>query len=120
MSIETDYHALLLAYAPLTALVSTRIAQDAVPNGMTGSLVVYSATHNEDKALDGTVLSDQVSLPTQCWAPDGVLAGQVADAVVAAIAAANPANDVTVLSRSTTFDPELGLDGVVLDVEWWV
>jgi hypothetical protein len=117
MSIETDFRALLAAYAPLTALVSTRIAQDAVPEGSVFPLVVFAATHDITRGLDDTQHADQCSIQVQCWADTGVAASAVADAVMDAVAAST--ENVTVLGRSTTFDPELGADGVLLSVEWW-
>lgn len=119
MTVESDFRALLAGYAPLAALVSTRIAQDAIPEGSIGSLVVFSATHDRTLGLDNSLLADQCTLAVQCWAGTGAQAGAVADAVVAAVATAPAASGAVVLDRQTTFEPELGLDGVLLTVEWW-
>ncbi len=119
MTIETDFRALLAGYSALTALVGTRIAQDAVPEGAAFPLVVFAATHSPTYGLAGNLQADQCTLVVQCWASTGVSAAQVADAVVAAIATAPSSANATVLSRGTTHDPELGADGVQLDVEWW-
>lgn len=119
MSIESDFRALLAGYSTLTALVGTRISQDAVPEGSTGSVVVFSATHDRTLGLNNSLLADRCTLAVQCWAATGVLAGSVADAVIAAVATAPAASGACVLDRTTTFEPELGLDGVLLTVEWW-
>lgn len=119
MSIESDFRATLAAHAPLTALVGTRIAQDAVPEGSTGSVVVFSATHARTLGLDNSLLADQCTLAVQCWAGTGAQAASVADAVIAAVATAPAASGACVVDRSTTFEPDLGLDGVLLTVEWW-
>ena len=119
MSVETDYCALLASHAPLVTLVQDRIAQDAVPEGASYPLVVFSAIHTPTYGLDNTLLADQCSLQTQCWANSGGQAAAVADQVVAALAVAPPRTGAVVVTRSSTFDPDLGLDGVELTVEWW-
>jgi len=119
MSIETDFRALLAGYAPLAALVGTRIAENAVPEGSALPLVVFSATHNRTLGLDNSLLADQCSLDVQCWAETAVAAEAVGDAVISAIDTAPVAAGAVVLARSSTFDAELGLDATVLSVEWW-
>ena len=119
MSIETEFRALLAGYAPLTALVATRIAQDAVPEGAAAPLVVFAGSHQRTLGLDNTLLADQCTLIVQCWGNTGAQAAQVADAVIAAVATATASAGAVVVDRATTFDPELGLDGQLLTVEWW-
>lgn len=119
MSIETDFRATLAAHAPLASLVSTRIALNAVPEGDAVPLVVYACAHDRTLGLDNTLLADQCAIQVECWAATAAQADAVADAVVAAIATAPTDSGACVLSRSTTHDPELGLDGVTLSVEWW-
>lgn len=119
MSIETDVRGLLAGYSGLTALVGPRIAQDAVPDESAYPLVVYAVRRDRLTALDGTALLDQCSVAVQCWAETGVAAAAVADQVVAALGTAPLANAAIVIDRSTTFDPDMGLDGVLLTVQWW-
>lgn len=119
MSIETDFRSTLAAYAPLAALVNTRIAQDAIAEGARGPLVVFSARHDLTLGLDNTVLADACTLDVQCWAATGAQAAAVADAVTAAVGTAPAASGAVVTGRATTHDPDLGLDGVQLTVEWW-
>lgn len=120
MSIERDFHATLAAHAPLTALVATRIAQNAVPGGAAAPLVVYIATHNPTLGLDNTILADQCLLQTQCWGNTAAQADAVADAVQGAIATGlAAAAGAVVLDRASAYDEELGMDGTVLTVEWW-
>ena len=118
MSVESDFRALLAAHAPLTALVGTRIALNAVPEQSALPLVVYAVSHSRTLGLDNSLLADQCAIAVQCWADTATAADAVADAVVAAIATA-AAGQAAVLARSTTFDPEMGLDGTELTVEWW-
>ena len=119
MSIETDFRALLAAHAPLTALVGARIALNAVPEGSAFPLVVFAASHDRINGLDGLLLADNCSLAVQCWADSAAAADAVADAVLAAVETAPAARSATVADRSTTFDPDLGADGVTLTVSWW-
>ena len=119
MSIETDFRALLAGHAPLAALVSTRIALNAVPEGASFPLVVFATSHDRQNGLDGTLLYDNCSIAVQCWADTAAIADAVADAVLAAVATAPSARSATVSDRGTTFDPDLGADGVTLTVSWW-
>lgn len=120
MSVETDFRAALAAHAPLVALVGSRIAQDAVPDGATYPLVVFSVRCDPALGLDGAAMAEQCALSVQCWANSGSAAAAVADAVVGAVVAAEAAGAYAYLNeRSTSFDEELGLDAVLLTVEWW-
>lgn len=119
MSIETDFRGTLATYLPLTALVADRIAQDAVPEGAAGPLVVFAVRRQPLQALDGAVLANACTFDVQCWAATAALAAQVADAVVAAVATAPATVGAGIEQRATTHDPELGLDGVQLSVTWW-
>lgn len=122
MSVETEFRAALAAHAPLVALVNTRIAQDTVPEGTGHPLVVFGVNHSPILALSNAQLGDQCAVAVQCWAETAAGAEAVADAVTAALAASATAVAAcaVVTERATTADPELGLDGVLLSVEWWV
>ncbi len=119
MSIETDFLAALAAHAPLVALVGDRIAQDALPPGEVYPVVVYSVRHDYTAGLKGVQLADQASIAVQCWGETGESASATADAVQAAVAAVASSAGACTLGRATTFDDETGLDGVLLEVEWW-
>lgn len=119
MSIEADFRALLAGYAPLTSLVGTRIAQNAVPAGAVMPLVVFGGTHERTLGLDKSLLADKCTLIVQCWSETSVQADAVADAVVAAVATSPAAAGAVVLDRSGSFDPEQDLHATELTVEWW-
>lgn len=119
MSIESDFRALLAGYAPLAALVGARIALSAVEEGAGTPAVVFEVSHQPILGLNNTVLGDQAAINVQCWADTAVTAASVADAVAAAVATAPAAAGACVTARSTSFDAEMGLDGVELAVEWW-
>lgn len=119
MSVETDFRALLAGHAGTAALVGTRIALNAVPEGSAYPLVVFAAAHDRTLALNNALMFDQCQITVECWAATAAGADALADQVVAAVATAPAAAGAVVLSRSSTHDPELGLDGTVLGVEWW-
>jgi len=124
VSIETDFRAALVAYAPLTALVgtTTRIAKNAVDQTAVLPIVVFSALHDLTPSLDGTTLGTQATFTVECWAETAVDAAAVADQVAAALASYNASQTsttATVLARSSAYDGDLKLDGDVLTVEWW-
>jgi hypothetical protein len=115
MSAETEFRALLAAYAPLTALVGTRIAQNAVPQAAALPYVAFTASHAPEFGLDNTLLSNVVTFSVECWAETAAAADVVANQVKAALLA-----DARVCtSRSSAFDPDVGLDATVLTCEWW-
>lgn len=122
MSVETDFRAALVAHAALTALVGTRIAQNAVPQGSSYPLVVFTVLHQRELSLFNEQHADAATISVQCWAETSASAAAVADAVEAALAADATAQaaDCTVTLRETAFDPELGLDAEQLSIEWWV
>jgi hypothetical protein len=119
MSIEADFRTTLSAHAPLTALISTRLALNALPDDADMPAVVYSVRHDRTSGLSGALLADQGSIEVQCWSNTAASAQAVADAVVAAVATAPAAAGAVVIDRADTFDADMGTDGVVLTVEWW-
>lgn len=119
MSIESDFRALLAGHAALTSLVGTRIAQSAVDNEPDYPCVVFDCTQTPIDCIDIARIDTRATIAVQCWAETSLAAGQVADAVVGAIDTAAASHVARLAERSTTFDPELGVDGVVLTVDWW-
>lgn len=121
MSVETEFRAALLAHAPLVLLVAGGVVQDALPEGDLYPIVVFSVRHDRTHGIGNEVLVDQCAITVQCWAETGAQSEQVADAVEAALGAvpAALAAGAVALGRSTTYDDNTGLDGTVLEVEWW-
>jgi hypothetical protein len=116
MSAEDDFIAVLAGYAPLAALVGTRIAQNAVPQGAALPYVAFTSSHAPEFGLDNTLHADLVTYSVECWADGAAEADAVADQVRAALLA----EGVLCTSSGGTFDPEQGLDATALQVEWWV
>lgn len=118
MSIESDLRALLAGHVPLTTLVGTRIALNAVPDGSGMPCVVYSVAHLPVYSTDAR-LDDRAAIAVQCWAETAAQAEAVAAAVQTAINTAPAANAVRVTDSATGYDAEIGLDVVSINVEWW-
>lgn len=119
MSAETDFRALLVGFAGLTALVGQRISENTVPEGEPRPYVAFTARHELQHNLLGEVMADQCTFTVQCWADNASQAAAVAAQVVLAVAAADPARGAVVLSTDGAYDPSVGADASILTVEWW-
>ena len=121
MSIENDLVAVLTAYAPLTALVGNRVSQHAADPNDAMPLVVWNSSSDPLQGLAGDDQIEQSTITLECWATNAVSAASVADQVTAALDAYDSTHgteSVTVTSRQGAHDPELGLDGEVVTVQW--
>ena len=118
MSAEADFRALLVAHAPLVALVGGAggVAQNAVEQGRAPPYVVFSAQHAPEYGLDNTLLADEVTFSVECWAADAGSADAVADEVATALAIGAR---LVPTARATGYDAETGLDATVLTIQWW-
>jgi hypothetical protein len=119
MSAETDFRALLVAHPGLAALVGTRVAENAVPEGAQLPFVAFTSRHELTHNLLGEVMADQCLFTVQCWARSSAEAAAVAAQVLLAVQAADPARGAVVLSTEGGYDSELRLDASILSVEWW-
>lgn len=120
MSAETQFRLALVNDAALTALVGSRVALNAVPEGAVMPLVVFTAAHDRTLGLNNELLADLCTFSVQCWGTTAAQADAVADAVIAAIATLAPAaSGACVIDRASAFDAEIGFDGTTLTVEWW-
>lgn len=116
-----DFRAALLAHAPLVGLVGQGVAMHAVPANQALPYVVFTAATEADQVLAGAA-DEKTTFTVDCWATTAEGAADVGAAVVAAVEAfdaASTTTSATVLSQQGGYDAELGLDGVVLAVEWW-
>lgn len=117
-SAESQFRTVLAAHAPLTAVIGTRIALNAIPEGGGIPCVVYAVRTEPAQTLLGDGDKPQATISVQCWAADQVAARELADLVREAIDTADAARCAYVLSDATVFDEEMGLDGVQLEVDW--
>lgn len=117
MSAETELYAVLDAHAGLAALVGERIYPDAIPEDAAMPAVVYSRSGTSPvTCLDNTQPAHFSQLQISAWGATRTAVEAAADAVAAALIAANrpPAG------RSSGFDGDLGLYAVNLEVSWFV
>lgn len=116
MSAEADFRAALVGYAPLTELVGSRVSMNAIEQDKATPYVVFTASHDYEYTLSNELVSDRVTFEVQCWAKSSLEAAQVASMV---IAASMQVCDV-VVKREASYEPELGLDGELLLIEWLI
>lgn len=121
MSIENDLVSVLTGYAPLSALVDNRVSQHAADPTDAMPLVVWNSSSDPLGGFDGNDQIEQATITLECWATTAVGAAAVADQVKAALDAYDATHgteSVVVTSRQGAHDPELGLDGEVVTVQW--
>lgn len=116
MSAETELYALLSGAAPVIALAGSRISADRIEQGTARPFIVFSRVGTEAfGGLSGEIFDTRVTLEVQAWADTRAQAESLADAINAAIVAA----DHFVTGRSSGYDGELDLEATILTVEWW-
>ena len=116
---EATFRALMVATQSVTDIVGQRVALNAVPEGAAIPLIVFTARHAPVITLGNDTIGDQCTIEAQCWAQTAAEAEALADAVTWALDAAPASSGAVVLGRASTFDAELGLDGVQLTIDWW-
>ncbi len=116
MSAESELYAALSGHAPLTALVSTRIYPDAIPEDKALPAVVFSRAGTDPVfTVHGLAVAETVRFQIAAWGATRTAAQTAADAVQGALNAAKfpPVN------RSSAFDGELGLYADVVETDWF-
>lgn len=116
MSAESDLYAALAGHAPLTALVSTRIYPDAIPEDKPLPAVVYSTEAAAPEwCLNDTAAATAYRFRIVAWGTTRTAAGGVGDQVVAALLVAGVPYD----NRFSGFDAEVGQYADVTEITWW-
>ena len=115
MSAATSLQALLLATSGVTALCSTRISADRAEQGTARPFVVYTASEEPQRALDGSVHGTRTTFEIQCWADTRASA----DALAAAVKAVLDSNHQYTTGPAGGYDGELDLEAAVLTCDWW-
>ena len=114
MSAESQLYALLSADAGVTALISTRIYPDLVPELKTPPYIGYERVGTEPiVAISGAALGQIANMTLACWSATRVEAEAVADAVVAALAGSNFIH----LTRGAEVDEATGRLAATLDYQ---
>jgi hypothetical protein len=123
MSVETTLVTELLAYAPLSALVGTRLAPDKVVQGAPRPYIVYVVEREPTHLLDGSVASTFYRVSFQCWADTRAGCEELADALEAALALSTvegPVGGLPTESRNVITEHELDLEGSEIVTEFWI
>ncbi len=121
MSVEADLRTDLLAYAPLSALIGTKLAADKVDKAVTRPFIVFVVEREPHHTLDNTLQTTRYEFQFQCWADTRAEAEQVADALEAALAqseAVEPGG-IPVEARTTAHEPDLDLEAVNITCDVW-
>ena len=116
MSAESDLYGVLAGYAPLTALVSTRIYPDAIPEDQALPAVVYSTESAAPEwCLNNSIAATPYRFRIAAWGTTRTAAKAVGDAIVAALIAAGQPYD----NRFSGFDADVGQFADVVEITWW-
>jgi hypothetical protein len=112
----TALRALLVADAPLTALVGTRIRANRAEQSDTRPFVVFTRVDTQNEfGLDGSRLASKQVFEVQAWADTRASA----DAVTAAIETVLIADDRAFVGPVDGYDADLDLEASSLTVDWW-
>ena len=113
MSVESDLYTLLSGNAGITALVSTRIYPDVLPEECAYPAIAFSRARTEPLVgVSGQVFGADVDVSVGCWAETRTAADAVADAVETACAG----GAFSRAGREAAVDPETGLFAAVVSL----
>ncbi len=113
MAAEASLYSLLTGTAGVTALVSTRIYPDLLPENCAYPAIVFARSNTDPLiGISGQVFGTDIELSIGCWAATRTSADAVASAVEAAIAG----SDFYRVTRSAVADPDSGLLGTNVTV----
>jgi hypothetical protein len=113
MSVESDFVAAMVGYAPLAALVGTRVVPDKMGQAGARPFLVYVVKRTPTYNLLGELQCTEHAFAAQVWADDRQSADAATDAMVAALAAATTleAGGVPYDEREVVADHDLDLEG---------
>lgn len=116
MSAESALYAALSGLPGLTALVSTRIYPDIIPEDAILPAVVTARQGTEPViGIGGAQFGEFVQMIVSGWAPTRTLAESVGDQIAEALrVAGNPATN-----RSGGYDEETGFFAATLETAWF-
>lgn len=119
MSVESDIYSALTGYAGLSALVSTRVYPQVIPDGATLPAVAYQRVGTEPvQTLHGTVPAARARFSFSAWAATYADALSVIAQVRAALLAA-AAFEAVYEFEVDLFDEESRRSGRIADFSIW-
>lgn len=118
MSVETELRALLLANAPLLAIIpANRISVDTAAVEQPRPYIVFAVQSGEPVfGLDNSFLGETVTIDLQIVGSTRNNAVVIREAVKAALLAGG----VPWSGTSSAFDPENGLEAEIINLQWLV
>lgn len=111
MTTKDNYYT-AINVAGVTAIVSTRIYPDVLPEKCVYPAIVYSFRVTPIMSIGNIKLGEDLEFPTSCWAETRALADSAADALETALSG----TAFHVSGREDAYDPETGLFATVLNV----
>lgn len=117
MSAETELYTALSGLAALTALVSTRIYPDVIPEDAIMPAVVTARQSTEPViSISGVKLGEFAQMTVSGWAATRTLSESIGDQITEALRlAGNPATN-----RAGGYDEETGFFSVSIDTTWFI
>ena len=114
MSAESTLYSILSTAAGVTALVSTRIYPDLVPEEKSTPYIGYERVGSDPiSTLHGTTLGHIARLVVACWADTRLAAEGLADAVEVALSG----SDFSITARGAEMDEATNRLATTLDIE---
>jgi len=114
MSAETSIYTALSGFAGLTAIVSTRIYPDVLPEDCVYPAVVFARESTVPiRSVSGHYFGADVSLQVRCWSDTRTQADAAAAQAESAILAAG----MVTTNKTSGYDPETDLFASVIDVD---
>lgn len=114
MSAETSVYSAISGYAGLTAIVSTRIYPDVLPDNTIYPAVVFAREKTEPLVtISGHYFGADVSLKVACWADTRTGADAASTQAQAALIAAG----IVPTGKSAGYDPDTDLFASIIDID---
>lgn len=114
MSAEAAVYAALSGYAALTAIVSTRIYPDVLPDKTVYPAVVFARENTEPLvSISNQYFGADVSLKVACWSDTRTQADAASTQAQAALLAAG----IVPTGKNAGYDPDTDLFASILDIE---
>lgn len=117
MGWSADFRAHAIASPAVHALVGERVAADGVSNLVEDArpCVIYAGDTEPTITLSGPTGTAKTVIAAEVWADTRAEAEAIADALQAAC----DGIDQYVVRRTTSSDPDLGIECEALSIEWW-
>ena len=114
MSAETSVYSALSGYAGLTAIVSTRIYPDVLPDTTVYPAVVFARERTEPLiSISNNYFGADVAIKVACWADTRTQADTASTQAQAALLAAG----IVPTGKNAGYDPDTDLFASIIDID---